>query len=107
MYTGLPLRAGSIIAIEALCAILLACRSAPPAKRYTMHGDVVALNSTDHLATIKHGPIGDWMGAMTMNYVIRDPGDLAKLTPGTTFDATVFVNGDDFWVGEVKPVQTQ
>jgi hypothetical protein len=40
-----------------------------------------------------------------MNYTVKDDADLAKLTPGTTFDATVFVNGDDFWVGEVKPAK--
>jgi Cu/Ag efflux protein CusF len=102
MYTGLPLRAGSIIAIEALCAILLACRSAPPAKRYTMHGDVVALNSTDHLATIKHGPIGDWMGAMTMEYPVRDNADWKQLAVGAHIDATVFVTEGAYYIGEVK-----
>jgi Cu/Ag efflux protein CusF len=74
-------------------------------KRYPMHGKVVSVNPSEKSAKIDAGPIGDWMGAMTMNYTIKDDADLAKLTPGTTFDATVFVNGDDFWVGEVKPVQ--
>jgi len=42
------------------------------------------------------------MGAMTMNYTIKDDAGLAKLAPGTVFDATVFVQGDDFWVGDIK-----
>jgi Cu/Ag efflux protein CusF len=73
-------------------------------KRYPMHGKVVTVNP-DKTVRIDAGPIGDWMGAMTMNYTVKDPADQAKLTTGTTFDATVFVNGDDFWVGEVKPAQ--
>lgn len=67
-------------------------------KRYPMHGKVLSVNAADKSARIDAGPIGDWMGAMTMNYPVKDEADLAKLTPGTTFDATVFVNGDDFWV---------
>jgi Cu/Ag efflux protein CusF len=74
-------------------------------KRYPMHGKVVSVNTAEKSAKIDAGPIGDWMGAMTMNYAIKDDADFAKLTPGITFDATVFVNGDDFWVGEVKPAQ--
>jgi Cu/Ag efflux protein CusF len=74
-------------------------------KRYPMHGKVVSVNAADKSARIDAGPIGDWMGPMTMNYTVKDDADLAKLTPGTTFDATVFVNGDDFWVGEVKPAK--
>jgi Cu/Ag efflux protein CusF len=73
-------------------------------KRYPMHGKVVTVNA-DKTVRIDAGPIGDWMGAMTMNYTVKDPADQAKLTTGTTFDATVFVNGDDFWVGEVTPAK--
>lgn len=74
-------------------------------KSYPMHGKVLSVNAADKSARIDAGPIGDWMGAMTMNYPVKDAADLAKLTPGITFDATVFVNGDDFWVGDVKPVK--
>jgi Cu/Ag efflux protein CusF len=74
-------------------------------KRYPMHGKVVSVNAAEKSVKIDAGPIGDWMGAMTMNYTIKDDADLARLTPGTTFDATVVVNGDDFWVAEVKPAK--
>lgn len=73
-------------------------------KRYPMHGKVVTVNA-DKTVRIDAGPIGDWMGAMTMNYTVKDPADQAKMTAGTTFDATVFVNGDDFWVGDVTPAK--
>lgn len=74
-------------------------------KRYPMHGKVISVNPAEKSVKIEAGPIGDWMGAMTMNYTFKDDADLAKLTPGLTFDATVFVNGDDFWVGEVNPAK--
>jgi Cu/Ag efflux protein CusF len=73
-------------------------------KRYPMHGKIVAVNA-DKTVRIDAGPIGDWMGPMTMNYTVKDDADRAKLTTGTTFDATVVVNGDDFWVADVNPVK--
>jgi Cu/Ag efflux protein CusF len=72
-------------------------------KRYPMHGKIVSLTPADKVARIDAGPIGDWMGAMEMNYTIKDDAGYAQLKPGMTFDATVFVQGDDFWVGEIKP----
>ena len=73
-------------------------------KRYPMHGKVVKVNP-DKTIKIDAGPIGDLMGAMTMDYAVKDDVDRAKLTPGTTFDATYYVQGDDDWVAEVKPVK--
>jgi Cu/Ag efflux protein CusF len=73
-------------------------------KQYPMHGKVVKVNP-DKTIKIDAGPIGDLMGAMTMDYAVKDDTDRAKLTPGTTFDATYFVQGDDDWVAEVKPVK--
>ena len=71
-------------------------------KRYPMHGKILAVDAPAKSARIEAGPIGDWMGAMTMNYPIKDDAALPTLTSGSTIDATVFVQGDDFWVGEIK-----
>ncbi len=71
-------------------------------KRYPMHGKILSLNAAEKSARIQAGPIGDWMGAMTMNYEVKDAGEFAKLTAGSNIDATVFVQGDDFWVGEIR-----
>lgn len=71
-------------------------------KKYPMHGKVLSLDAAEKSARIDAGPIGDWMGAMTMNYPVKDASEFAKLTAGATIDATVFVQGDDFWVGEVR-----
>lgn len=73
-------------------------------KHYPMHGKVVAVNP-DKTVKIDAGPIGDIMGAMTMDYAVKNDADRAKLTVGTTFDATYYVQGDDDWVADVNPVK--
>ena len=74
-------------------------------KRYSMHGKVLSLDAGNKKARIDAGPIGDWMPtAMTMNYLVKDDAEFAKLSAGQTIDATVFVQGgDDSWIGEIKP----
>ncbi len=67
-----------------------------------MHGKIVSLDPAAKKARIDAGPIGDWMGAMTMDYTIKDDAGFSKLAVGSTIDATVFVDGDNSWVGEIK-----
>src|SRR5215831_8644198 len=71
-------------------------------KSYPMHGKILSLDPAAKSARIDAGPIGDWMGAMTMNYTVKDDAGFAKLTVGSNIDATVFVDGDNFWVGDIK-----
>lgn len=116
----------NIITLVAAAIVLIGCSSSTPEpsatapaaasgassasgavaeiKHYPMHGKVVKVNP-DKTIKIDAGPIGDVMGAMTMDYAVKDDADRAKLTPGTTFDATYFVQGDDDWVADVKPVK--
>ncbi len=108
-----------ILLVGGVALFLMGCSSGTPAaapvvaagasgqavavKRYPMHGKVLAVNATEKSAKIEAGPIGDWMGAMTMNYPVKDPAELSKMTAGEMIDATVVVDGDDFWVADVKP----
>ena len=46
----------------------------PPPKRYTLTGQVLAVNADAPALTIKHGDIPDFMPAMTMTYHRRDEG---------------------------------
>ena len=73
-----------------------------PLQKYALHGEVLRLDAKDNLATIKHQRIGDWMGAMTMEFPVKDPRDFAKLREGGRVEATVFVQGASYWVGEVQ-----
>ena len=68
-----------------------------------MHGEVIQLDAEHKVATVKHDDIKGFMSAMTMEYGFRDQADFDKLKVGGKFDATVFVQGDEFWVGRVKP----
>jgi Cu/Ag efflux protein CusF len=71
-------------------------------KKYELHGEVSRLDAENKIATIKHQAIGDWMGAMTMDFPVKDAADFAKLSPGKPVEATVFVQGFNYWVGDVK-----
>lgn len=73
-----------------------------PVRRYELKGEVRRLDAQNKIATIQHEAIGDWMGAMTMDFPVRDAADLAKLKEGAPVRATVFVQGFDYWIGEVR-----
>ena len=76
--------------------------SSEPVKKYELHGEVSRLDTKDKIATIKHQAIGDWMGAMTMDFPVKDDADFAKLTTGKPVEATVYVQGFNYWVADVK-----
>ena len=91
-----------VTVLLACCFLLGGCKKAPATRQYAMHGEVLALNPQDHTATIKHGKIGDWMEAMTMEYPIKNEADWKKLAVGARIDATVFVSDASYYVGEVR-----
>ena len=64
-----------------------------PFSRYALHGEVLRLDPQGKIAAIKHGKIGDWMEAMTMEFPVKDQTEFDKLRAGETIDATVFVQG--------------
>jgi Cu/Ag efflux protein CusF len=72
-------------------------------RHFPVHGKVLAVDTAAKKARIDAGPIGDWMGAMTMNYPIKDDAGLAQLKEGVELDATVNVTpDDDFWLTDIK-----
>ena len=87
--------------------LLLACAGKPaePIKQYPMRGVVTQLDPATQVATINHEDIPGFMHAMTMEYGLRDKNEFAKLRSGETISATLFVQGDDYWVGNVKPAE--
>jgi Cu/Ag efflux protein CusF len=92
--------------IYVLFALLLpACQRTPPAqpaKEYQMQGEVVGLDSTAHLATVKAGKIEGWMEAMTMEYPVKDPQEFGKLKVGQNIQAKITVQGTDYWITSVS-----
>ena len=86
-----------------LTLLLAACASAPaPTKTYPMRGEIMGLDPSAHVATIKHEEIKGFMGAMTMGYPVKDPNDFARLSVGEPITATVYAQGDDFWIGNIQ-----
>src|SRR5690348_13102193 len=72
-----------------------------PVRQYPLHGEVLRLDPQGKIAAIKHQKIGDWMEAMTMEFPVRDQPEFDKLHVGEKIDGTVFVQGNDYWVGGI------
>jgi len=78
------------------------CGAKNQAKRYAMEGEVKALDPAAKTATIAAGKIGDWMEAMTMEYSVKPDAEFQKLHAGDRIQATVVVDGDKYYVTDVK-----
>lgn len=76
-------------------------RSADGAKRYALRGQIVRLEESGKVVVIHHQKIEGWMDAMTMAFPLGDPREGSLLHAGDRVTATVFVKGDDFWIGDV------
>jgi Cu/Ag efflux protein CusF len=77
--------------------------STEPEKHYQMIGQVKELNQKDQTATIQHEAIGDWMGAMTMEYPVRSKQEFDQLRIGEKITATVNVKGLDYNISGIRP----
>ena len=71
-------------------------------ERYTLHGTIVQLNQQNMAATIEHDEIVGWMGAMTMDFPVKDQAEWEKLQVGDRITGTVFVSSDGYHLGEIK-----
>ena len=71
-------------------------------KQYELQGEILELDPQAKIAKIKHGKIGDWMEAMTMEFPVRPPADFTKLKVGQKVRATVNVQDIQFWISEVS-----
>ena len=73
-----------------------------PVKQYALHGEVLRLDTQGKIAAIKHEKIGDWMEAMTMEFPVKEQPEFDKLRAGEKINATVFVQGNSYWVGQIQ-----
>jgi protein SCO1/2 len=97
------------ISILLLALALCACKGKPapnvPVERYKLDGVVVSLNPQGRTATIDGQKVEGWMDAMTMDYPVKDVKELDSLHPHDHITATVFVQGLNFWIGEIHQVR--
>lgn len=73
-------------------------------KKFPFRGTVVSVEANHKLANIKGDKVDGWMEAMTMDYPVPDPADLNKLKPGQEIHATLVVNGDEYSLHHIVPV---
>jgi Cu/Ag efflux protein CusF len=90
-----------------LALALLGCGAKDPVKRYSFQGDVKAVDAAAKTATIDAGQIGDWMGPMTMEYPVKPDAELSKIHVGDHIQATAVVEGEKYYVTDVKVVPKQ
>src|SRR5215472_3002627 len=105
-----PLARLLVLTLAPLVALTASCGSQPAAetskeqpKQYPLHGEVVRLDAQGKTATINAQKIVGWMEAMSMEYPVKDAQDFSKLQPNECIDATVFVQGTQYWVADVRP----
>lgn len=86
-----------------LCLISLSNCSHPiQVKRYQLRGKIVRLDPQAHTALIEHEKIEGWMGAMTMEYSVKENSEFQALHDGERITATVFVRDGDYWIGGIQ-----
>ncbi len=79
--------------LAGLLLFLTACGSQPPAKRYELSGQVLAVHAERQELTIKHGDIAGYMPGMTMSFPVAVKTLMIGRTPGETVTATLEVSG--------------
>lgn len=72
--------------------------------RYELHGVVVDRDPMANTIKIDHEAIGDWMGAMTMSFPVREADVQSLPGVGSAVTATVHVDGTDYWLTDVVAV---
>jgi len=89
-----------------LAAVLLIGCSQKPAPKppieYQMRGEVIRVDPSAQLATIKGEEIQGWMPAMTMEYPVKNKQEFQKLKAGEQIQAKVLVQGSDYWLADVS-----
>jgi protein SCO1/2 len=69
-----------------------------------MQGKVVGKSATTSEITVEHGDIPGFMSAMTMPYVVKDPGVLREVQSGDRITASVILpaDGSSYWLEDVR-----
>jgi protein SCO1/2 len=98
----IPLVVFSIILVVSLtsCKRQQRVRSAAE-KHYDLKGKVVEVDKSQHLLTIAHEDIKDYMPGMTMPFTVKDDWVFEIAAPGNQITATLVVDGAQSWLEDV------
>jgi protein SCO1/2 len=88
----------ALIACLVMASASCGPRAAANEKRYTLKGKVISVDKAERAATIDHGDIVGYMGAMTMEFDVNDDAGFAKLEPGDQVTATLVVTDSNDWL---------
>lgn len=83
-------RLAPLLAVVALWG----CSAPPPATRYPIQGQLLAVQLDTGDVLLKHDPIPGYMEAMTMPYRVPDRGSLLERRPGDLISATLVVEAE-------------
>ena len=86
-----------------VCVILASGLSAcSKEKRYSLTGQVIAIDSTQQVLTVKHEDIEGFMPGMTMPFRVKDSGEIAPLAPGDLITASLVVEESVGYLDNVR-----
>ena len=95
-----------VLSILLLALALCGCKSKEaPIERYKLDGVVVSLDPSGQTAKIDAQKIEGWMEAMAMDYPVKDKREFSELKEKEHITATVFVQGLNYWIGEISQVR--
>jgi len=87
-----------LLALTALMGGASCNRRSTNEKRYPIKGKVIAVNKLDRTATISHEDIPGYMPGMTMDFKIKNNGDLELMKAGDLVTGNLVVDGLSSWV---------
>lgn len=73
----------------------------PSAKTYEARGVIRQIAPNQRTATIQHKAIADYMGAMTMDFPVKETNELNGLAPGDEITFKLVVRENDDWIENV------
>ena len=96
------------LGVPVLClASAVACHREPPPLEYKVHGQVLAVRTSQQELILRHDDIHHFMPAMTMPYRVKDRRLLEAAAPGDIVDATLVVQAGDAWLSRVTRTGTR
>jgi protein SCO1/2 len=101
-----PVFTGLLLVALAACTKESAPPAPPPqspaAKTYDARGVIQAISDDLRSVTIKHEAISNYMGAMTMDFPVRDTNDLNGLAANDEIEFKLRVTDNDDWVENLR-----
>ncbi|MEO8484567.1 MAG: SCO family protein [Acidobacteriota bacterium] len=92
--------------LSGLLCLSAACQRTPPAKRYELKGQILAVVPDKQELTLKHEDIVGFMPAMTMNYQVASAALLKDREPGELITGTLEVRDSDFRITSITHTGT-